>query len=123
VTDYLTPDDLLSIAEAATGRPPLVREAGLLAAAVARPRASAFGEDAYPTLWDKAAALFHSLARYHPLVDGNKRLAWTATVVFLAINGERVEADLEAALALTLDVATGAVEDIPKIADRLRGMR
>ena len=41
-----------------------------------------FGEDAYPSFAEKAAALMHSLARNHPLDDGNKRLAWAATRVF-----------------------------------------
>lgn len=65
---------------------PEVRDIGLLDAAIHRPAASAFGQDAYPTLLDKAAALFESLVRNHPLVDGNKRLAWTMTVVFLGFN-------------------------------------
>lgn len=65
---------------------PEVRDIGLLDAAIHRPAASAFGQDAYPTVLDKAAALFESLVRNHPLVDGNKRLAWTTTVVFLRLN-------------------------------------
>lgn len=65
---------------------PQVRDVGLLDAALHRPAASAFGQDAYRTLLHKAAALFESLVRNHPLVDGNKRLAWTTTVVFLQLN-------------------------------------
>lgn len=65
----------------------LIRDSGLLASAVARPRASAFGSDAYPTFDARAAALLHSLARNHALIDGNTRLAWSATRVFCLING------------------------------------
>lgn len=67
-----------------------VRDIGLLESAVARPRAAAFGEDAYPTLHLKAAALLEPLARNHALVDGNKRLAWVATRLFLVFNDEDV---------------------------------
>lgn len=65
---------------------PAVRDIGLLESAINRPAASAFGADAYPTVLDKAAAMFDSLVRNHPLVDGNKRLAWTATIVLLRLN-------------------------------------
>ena len=82
---YLDLQDALAIADL-LGVPD-VRDAGLLDAALHRPRASAFGRDAYPTLAAQAGALFESLVRNHPLVDGNKRLAWTTTVVFLRLNG------------------------------------
>ena len=87
MTRYLTVEQALRIARAAVGGPIYVRDIGLLEAAVHRPRASVLGQDAYPDLLTKAAALLHSLARNHPLVDGNKRLAWLATYVFLAKNG------------------------------------
>ena len=67
--DYLTLEDLLEIA-AAIVEQPAVRDMGLLASAAERPQATAFGEDAYLTLVDKAAALMHSVARNHALVDG-----------------------------------------------------
>jgi death on curing protein len=67
-----------------------VRDLGLLESALGRPRASAFGEDAYPALHLKAAALLDSLARNHALVDGNKRLAWVATRLFLVFNDQDV---------------------------------
>jgi death-on-curing protein len=76
-TEYLDLEDLRS----------MIRALGLLDSAAARPRTSAFAEDAYPTIELKAAALLHSLARNHPLVDGNKRLSWLAVVVFLDLNG------------------------------------
>lgn len=72
-----------------------VRDAGLLASAVARPSASAFGQDAYPDVWSKAAALCQSLDNNQALVDGNKRLAWLTTKVFLAINGQRLRASAD----------------------------
>ena len=87
MTRYLTVEQALRIARAAVGGPIEVRDIGLLESAVHRPRASVLGQDAYPDLFTKAAALLHSLARNHPLVDGNKRLAWLATYVFLAKNG------------------------------------
>ncbi len=76
--EYLDLDDLLEIARRAVGDEVKVRDYGLLESALARPRASVFGQDAYPDLHLKAAALLHSLARNRALVDGNKRLSWTA---------------------------------------------
>jgi death-on-curing protein len=87
--EYLDIDDLIELAAGLLGDPPPVRDAGLLGSAAARPQATAFGEDAYPDLWTKAAALLHSLVKNHALVDGNKRLGWLATAVFLEINGAR----------------------------------
>jgi death on curing protein len=120
VTLYLELDDLLMIAEAATGGHAVVRDVGLLEAALARPQASAFGEDAYPLLHGKAAALLHSLARNHALVDGNKRLAWAACAVFLGINGHRVHASQVDVVELVVAVAEGTLQDVEKIAERLQ---
>ena len=75
------------IAELAVGTDVRVADPGLLASVLTRPSMSVFGDDAYPSLELKAAALMESLAGNHTLVDGNKRLAWTATVAFLRING------------------------------------
>ena len=122
MTEYLTADDLLTIAEAAIGGQPAVRDAGLIASAAARPQATVFGEDAYPGVHDKAAALLHSLARNHPLVDGNKRLAWAGTVAFLYINGVENRAPQPEAVELVLAVATGELDDVAEIAERLREM-
>jgi death on curing protein len=97
-----------------------VRDVGLLESAVARPRATAFGSDAYPDLHQKAAALLHSLARNHPLVDGNKRLALGATIAFLGVNGYRLTMTNDEAYVLVMAVAAGDVEDTTEIADRLR---
>lgn len=87
---YLDLEDLLDLAGTLFGRPPPVREVGLLGAAAARPRTTLFGDDAYPDLWTKAAALLQSIVKGHPLVDGNERLGWLATATFLEINGVEV---------------------------------
>jgi death on curing protein len=120
VTDYLDLEDLLDIARAAVGGDPEVRDYGLLESALARPRASVFGQDAYADLHLKAAALLHSLARNHALVDGNKRLAWTACRTFLAINGQWISAPEDDRFEFVIQVATGALADLDKIAGRLR---
>ena len=86
-TEFLESDDLIELAGLLLGDPPPIRDAGLLAAAAARPQASAFGVDAYPDIWTKAAALLQSIVGNHPLIDGNKRLGWLATAVFLELNG------------------------------------
>lgn len=90
--EFLEPDDLIELARRLLGDPPPIRDAGLLAAAAARPQASAFGTDAYPDIWTKAAALLQSIVGNHPLVDGNKRLGWLATAVFLELNGVGITA-------------------------------
>ena len=91
-TEFLESDDLIELAGLLLGDPPPIRDAGLLAAAVARPQASVFGVDAYPDIWTKAAALLQSIVGSHPLVDGNKRLGWLATAVFLEVNGVSITA-------------------------------
>jgi death-on-curing protein len=116
VTRYLTVEQALRIARAAVGGPIEVRDVGLLESALHRPRASVLGQDAYPDLSTKAGALLHSLARNHPLVDGNKRLAWLATYVFLAKNGTVLDPDDDAAYQLVVDVAAGAIDDVDRIA-------
>jgi death-on-curing protein len=116
VTRYLTVEQALRIARAAVGGPIDVRDVGLLESAVHRPRASVLGQDAYPDLFTKAGALLHSLARNHPLVDGNKRLAWLATYVFLAKNGTVLDPDDDSAYQLVVDVAAGATDDVDRIA-------
>jgi death on curing protein len=119
VIRYLTLDDLLRFAGAALGEEPVVRDFGLLESALARPAATVFGQDAYPSLHAKAAALLHSICRNHALVDGNKRLAWAATAVFLVINGHRPGVDQDEAFDLVMAVADGSLSDIGTIADRL----
>ena len=100
---FLTTEDVLTIV-AALGAGP-VRDIGLIESAVARPRTTLFGVDAYPTVPLKAAALLHSLVRNHALVDGNKRTGWLSFTVFLDLNGLAVVMEHAAAYDLVLDVA------------------
>ncbi len=116
MTRYLTVEQALRIARAAVGGPIDVRDVGLLESAVHRPRASVLGQDAYPDLFTKAGALLHSLARNHPLVDGNKRLAWLATWVFLAKNDTILDPGDDAAYELVVSVGGGAIDDVDTIA-------
>ena len=85
--EYLDLDDLVELARRLLGDPPPIRDIGLLGSAAARPQTTAFGQDAYPDLLTKAAALLQSIVSNHALVDGNKRLGWLATAVFLELNG------------------------------------
>jgi death-on-curing protein len=121
VTYYLDLDDLMAAAAAALAPADvLVRDVGLLESALARPQASAFGEDAYRDLHVKAAALMESLARNHALIDGNKRLAWTATRYFLVRNGQDARPPSpQIGDAFVRDVAQGQLE-LDKIAETLR---
>lgn len=115
---YLALDDLLHVAQRTIGEV-LVRDVGLLESAVARPQASAFGQDAYPSVHAKAAALLHSIARNHALVDGNKRLALAATIAFYGVNGIRLTLTNDEAYDLVIAVAGGGLDDVESIADRL----
>jgi death-on-curing protein len=117
---YLDLGDLLHVAERTLKAPPEVRDLGLLESAVARPRATAFGEDAYPDLETKAAALVHSIARNHGLVDGNKRLALACLTVFLGLNGLRLTWSNDEAHNHILAVASGSLNDVERIAKLLR---
>lgn len=104
------------------GEHPPVRDLGLLGSAAGRPAASAFGEDAYPDLWTKAAALFQSLVKNHPLVDGNKRLGWLATAVFLELNGADVSrASNNDVYDFVMGVAAGQ-QSVEEIAAGLRSL-
>jgi len=117
---YLTLPELLYIAERALGGEPQVRDYGLLDSAAARPQATTFGADAYPDLDAKAAALLHSLARNHALVDGNKRLALAAIIAFYGVNGHRLTLTNDQAYDLVIDVAAGHLDSVDDIAARLR---
>jgi death-on-curing protein len=118
MTVYLDTEDLIDIAPVVLGTPPKVRDYGLLASAAARPATSVFGQEAYPDLASKAAALLHSICCNHPLIDGNKRLAWTAAVVFVNLNtdGPVPDVDVDAAEAFMLAVANGSLTEVPVIA-------
>ena len=115
--EYLDLEDLLGLVQALGTGP--VRDVGLLDAAVARPRSSAFGTDAYPTLELKAAALLDSIVRNRALVDGNKRLAWLACVVFCDLNGLTIALEDDGAFGLVMEAAQGHL-DVLQIAARLR---
>jgi death-on-curing protein len=116
---FLDLADVLSLASALLGDPPPVRDIGLLGSAVARPQTTVFGKDAYPTLFSKAAALLHSVLKNHALVDGNKRLGWLSTAVFLEINGVTVtHISNDAVYDFVIGVTTGT-DDIDVIAAAL----
>lgn len=117
---YLDLEDLLHIATRTLGAPPEVRDLGLLESAAARPRASAHGQDAYPDLPGKAAALLHSVARNLALVDGNKRLALAALFTFLGINGLRLTWTNDEAYEFVIAVASGRLDDVTAIAEEIR---
>ncbi|HZN17764.1 MAG TPA: Fic family protein [Micromonosporaceae bacterium] len=117
---YLTLPDLLRVAERVLGADAKVRDYGLLESALARPQASAFGHDAYSTLDQKAAALLHSLARNHALVDDNKRLALAGLLAFCGVNGRRLTLTNDAAYELVMAVASGALDTVEEIAEVLR---
>lgn len=120
MTEHLDLDDLLSAAEAALGHPANVRDIGILEAAVARTRASVYGEDAYPDMDSKAAALLHSLVTGHALIDGNKRLGWVSVRLFYRSNGQDLMAPIDEAFDLVVGIANGSIRDVPDIAARLR---
>jgi death-on-curing protein len=107
-------DDLLEIAAGVLDEV-LLRDPGLLASAAARPRTTVFGADAYLTFAEKVAALMHSLARNPPLVDGNKRLAWSAGRAFCLLNGRDIRYDVDDAEAFVLSIAAGQL-DVPDVA-------
>ncbi len=123
MTEYLDLEDLLAAADAAVGGRAEVRDIGLLQAVVARPQAAAFGEEAYPDLDSKAAALLHGIVAGHPLVDGNKRLGWVVTRLFYRMNDADLRADRNAAYELIVAVAAGELRDVPDIARRLAAWR
>jgi death-on-curing protein len=120
--EYLDVDDLVALTTILLGEPRPIRDVGLLGAAAARPQTTVFGEDAYPTIWLKAAALLQSVVKNHALIDGNKRLGWLATGVFLELNGLSVS-DLsdDAVYDLVIDVAAtdSAIEQIAASLQRL----
>jgi death-on-curing protein len=118
--EFLDVEDLIDLATELLGDPPPIRDVGLLGAAAARPQTTVFGEDAYDDLWAKAGALLQSIVNNHPLVDGNKRLGWLATAVFLELNGVRAtRATNDDVYELVMDV--GAHDrSVPVIAEQSR---
>ncbi len=114
--EYLDLDDILALTTRAHFA---VADYGLVESALARPQASVFGEDAYPTIHEKAAALLQSLATNHALADGNKRTAWAATRLFCGLNGYRIDATEDQRFDLIIDVATRTLDTVDKIAAAL----
>jgi death-on-curing protein len=117
---YLTLPELLHVAERTLGSDYSVRDYGLLEAALARPQATAFGKDAYPDLDAKAAALLHSIARNHALIEGDKRLALAAVIAFYGLNGRRLTLTNGEAYDLVMNVAAGQLDSVDGISAVLR---
>lgn len=111
---YLNVNDLYNINEEVTGKVPFVRDRHLLLSAERRPRMMVFGEEQFPTLYDKAAALLQSLAYHHLFVDGNKRTAIRAVEMFLKANHLHPTWQTREEYDFVLRVAQGQV-DIPEI--------
>lgn len=124
--DFPTGDEILVAAEYACGFRPIVRDPGLFESSLMRAQATVFGDDAYPTLWDKAAALLHSFTTTQSLADGNKRTAWAGCWLLLGLNGIELRADLDndAAEAFVLSIAANELTweqisaRLPGFADR-----
>ena len=113
---------VLALASRLLGDPPPIRDVGLLESAVARPRTVVFGVEAYETIWTKAAALLQSIVNNHALIDGNKRLGWLATAVFLELNDIPIsQASNDDVYEFVLSVASGSPE-FDEIAERLQGL-
>jgi len=121
--EHLDLRDLLQIARRLFGDSPAIRDLGLLEAAVARPRTTLGGQDAYPDVWTKAAALLDSIVNGHALIDGNKRLGWTACAVFLETNGSPCDdAAADHVVALVEEVAGPGRPDVQELASSLRAL-
>ena len=121
MTEFLDREDVLIAGAAAVGNVLQVRDYGLFDAAIARPKATVFGLDAYPDDFTKAAALLQSLARNHAFVDGNKRTAWAAAWTFLHLNGAELAAefDVDDAEAFMNQVGTDADLAVDAVASKL----
>ena len=118
--EYLDLDDLLALAVRLLGAPAPVRDIGLLGSAVARPQTTVGGRDAYPDVWTKAAALLQSIVNNHALIDGNKRLGWLATAVFLDLNAADVTTIAnDDVYELVMAIAATSI-DVDEIARRQR---
>jgi death-on-curing protein len=119
---HLTTDEALHIARRTLGDGFVLRDVGLLEAAVARPATTVAGRDACPTVLEKAAALVHSAVRNHALVDGNKRLGLMLLDVFLEVNGRRLSASNDEAYEFIVAIADGRLDSVREISDALTGL-
>ncbi|MFF1881950.1 type II toxin-antitoxin system death-on-curing family toxin [Pseudarthrobacter sp. NPDC058196] len=114
MTAYLDIEDALQVVDRYGFH---ICDVGLLASALARPATTVMGADAYPELAVKAAALLESVARFHPLIDGNKRTAWTLMVLLLWVNGYRHGFTTEEGFDLVVGVAAGTVDLLDSAAE------
>jgi len=117
---YLSTEDLLIVAARVIDGKVLLRDAGLLESAAARPQTTVFGEDAYPDVHSKAAALLLSLCKNHALIDGNKRLALAGTIVMLGVNGWMLSLTNDEAYDLVIAIASGERNEVADVAEQLR---
>ena len=117
---YLTIEDLLIVANRVIDGEVLLRDAGLLESAAARPQTTRYGEDAYPDVHSKAAALLLSICKNHALIDGNKRLALAGTIVMLGVNGWTLTLTNDEAYDLVIAVASGELNEVADVAEQLR---
>ncbi|NHC13663.1 type II toxin-antitoxin system death-on-curing family toxin [Motilibacter deserti] len=108
MTLFLSTHQLATISDIAIDGRALVRDVALLAAVAGRPAAEFGGISAFPTIHHKAGALLHACVSSHPLVDGNKRLAWLAACVFLQVNGQRLVAPEDDAFDLVMAAASNS---------------
>jgi len=116
---YLDLEDLIAVGRAFLGNEPAVRDFGLLESAVSRPKTTVYGEEAYPNIHEKAAALLHSLVANHALIDGNKRLGWVGVRLFYALNDYTLKMDHDEAYDLVISIASGKLDDIRTISHKL----
>lgn len=107
---YLSAADIYVINEKIVGHRPNVRDRKLLRSAADRPAIRVFGEEQFPTIIDKAAAILHSIAYHHLFRDGNKRTAREAVILFLEANGYQSTWQADEAQAFILEVAQGKHE-------------
>ncbi len=116
--DYLSVDDLIEIGTALIPNF-TIRDIGLLESAAARPQTTVYGQDAYPTFIEKTAALMHSIARNHCLIDGNKLLAWSAARTFCLMNGFDLKLSIDEAESIVVKTASGEL-DVFSLTDALK---
>lgn len=120
MVDYLDREDVLTAVEAWLGRPPQIRDHGVLEAALHRPQAVWYGQDVYPDLDTKAAALLLALVGNGPLVEGSRRMGWIAARLFYALNGRYLHMPHDQAYELVVRIASGEEDDVAKVAAILR---
>lgn len=118
-TSFITLDSVLAIHDDMVekyGGSHGIKDLGLIQSAIARPQSSFGGEDLYPGIFDKAAALFHSLMFNHAFVDGNKRTTIVSTARFLSLNGYELDVDGKEFVAFPLKVENEhlSIEQISK---------